>query len=91
MRHRIGTVESLKNLPKLIEIETRQYIIAQDSNKKIIAYSAICPHQGGIVSDLKKDVLQCPSHNWTFDPKNGVCKNITNESLKQIKIEIKNE
>ena len=91
MRYRIGTVESLKNLPKLIEIETRQYIIAQDSNKKIIAYSAICPHQGGVVSDLKKDVLRCPSHNWTFDPKNGSCSNITNESLKQIKIEIKNE
>ena len=91
MKYGIGSINILRDLPKLIEIENKPYIIAQNSNKQLVAYSAVCPHHGGIVDDIQKNNLRCPSHGWTFDPKNGNCSNIANQSLKEIKIEIHND
>ena len=79
---------TMENLPKLIEIQKKPYILTQDLEKNFVIYSAICPHQQNIVSDLKKDVWHCPSHDWTFDPANGNCLNIPNESLDKINTDI---
>ena len=91
MKYHIGSTKILENFPKLIEIKKQPYILAQDLEKKFAIYSAICPHQQNVVSDLKKDVWNCPSHDWKFDPDNGNCLNIPNESLDKINIEIEND
>ena len=91
MRYEVGSINILKDLPKFVEIENKPYIISEDSKKQLIAYSAVCPHQGGVVNDVQKNNLRCPSHEWNFNPKNGNCSNITNASLEQIKIEIDND
>ena len=91
MKYHIGSIKIFENLPKLIEIQKKPYILTQDLEKNFVIYSAVCPHQQNVVSDLKKDVWHCPSHDWTFDPANGNCLNIPNESLDKINIEIENE
>ena len=91
MKYHIGSTKIFENLPKLIEIEKKPYILTQDLEKNFVIYSAVCPHQQNVVSDLKKDVWHCPSHDWTFDPANGNCLNIPNESLDKTNIEIENE
>ena len=91
MKYHIGSTNIFEHLPKLIEIQKKPYILTQDLEKNFVIYSAICPHQQNIVSDLKKDVWHCPSHDWTFDPASGNCLNIPNESLDKINIEIENE
>jgi rieske iron-sulfur protein len=39
----------------------------------VVAYSAICTHQGCTVTDwlTAKQVLQCPCHQSEYDPRNG--------------------
>ena len=39
----------------------------------VVAYSAICTHQGCTVTDwlTAKQVLQCPCHQSHYDPRHG--------------------
>jgi CMP-N-acetylneuraminate monooxygenase len=85
----IGPKSILENVPKIIELDKEPYILSKDNNGNPILYSAICPHQHNVVKDLKKDVWRCPSHEWIFNPNSGNCINVPSESLKKIKIEIK--
>ncbi len=80
MKTKIGNTSLLENLPMKITIDDDPYILSQTDNE-IILFSAICPHQHNVVSELETDCWKCPSHEWTFDPKSGCSINTPNESL----------
>ena len=80
MKTKIGNTSLLENLPMKITIDDDPYILSQTDNE-IILFSAICPHQHNVVSELETDCWKCPSHEWTFDPKSGCSINTPNEYL----------
>lgn len=59
-------------------------------NDQVLAYSGICPHQGGPLEQgtIIDKKLICPWHNCVFDLTTGtcidtgLCKNITPEKIK---------
>ncbi len=67
-----------------------EIIIFLDKNKKIKAFSSICPHFGGeLIFDKKNEFLKCKWHNWKFDIESGAC--LTHKiptKLKEYNIEI---
>jgi Rieske Fe-S protein len=42
-------------------------LISRPSNDAVVAFSAICPHQGCTVANT----FHCPCHGSVFDPKTG--------------------
>jgi len=89
MKTKIGDTSLLENLPLKITIDDNPYILSQINNE-IILFSAICPHQHNVVSELETDCWRCPSHEWTFDPNSGCSINAPNESLTKFSILIEN-
>jgi CMP-N-acetylneuraminate monooxygenase len=71
----IGNEQILNEIPKLINIKGKPFILTKDKNENPIAYSAICPHFHGVVDEIDSDDWRCPQHGWTFDSKNGKCIN----------------
>jgi len=90
MEYKIGTAGILEKSPALIEIDGRPYILSKDSNDLPILFSAICQHQNGIVSELKKETLRCPNHGWEYDPANGKATNVPDKCLQSFPIKIEN-
>jgi len=66
----IGSDDLLLKTPSLLSINGKPYIITNTSGIPKL-FSAICPHQHGTVLPKNEKMLQCPNHNWTFDPKTG--------------------
>ena len=91
MKHHLGDISILENLPKNITILDNPYIIQKISNNEYILFDAICPHMHNVVSELKNEVFRCPSHDWIFDSKDGKCMNVTNEQLTKKDLIIENE
>ena len=85
MKTKIGNMSFLENLPMKITIDDEPYILSE-TNNEIILFSAICPHQHNVVSELETDCWRCPSHEWTFDPNSGCSINAPNESLTQFPV-----
>ena len=77
MKYHLGDTKILENLPKSITVLGDPYILQQVSEKKYVLFSAICPHMHNVVSHITKKVWRCPSHDWTYDPKNGNCINVS--------------
>jgi nitrite reductase/ring-hydroxylating ferredoxin subunit len=48
----------------------KKLIVAQPNEGEAVAFSAVCPHQGGIVA-VKGDRLECPLHKSTFEETTG--------------------
>jgi CMP-N-acetylneuraminate monooxygenase len=67
----IGSKSLLFEIPKLLHIGGRPWILANDSKDNPAIYDALCVHHHGTVSELKKDKWICPNHFWEFDPKTG--------------------
>lgn len=45
-----------------------QYLLVYRNGGRLIATSAVCPHQGAIIDTVTADgCLQCPYHLWKFD------------------------
>jgi rieske iron-sulfur protein len=67
-RSRLNKVLLLRLDPEGFDAETKEH--AADS---IVAYSAICVHTGCDVTnwDPKRQLLECPCHYSTYDPKEG--------------------
>ena len=63
----------LNELPKLIDIQGQSYIIDKNEEGVPVLFSASCPHQNNVVSELDNTTWKCPSHDWTFNPKTGQC------------------
>ena len=86
MKYKIGSVDILKKLPTLIQLNGRPYILSLSSDESPILFSAICPHQNGIVSELKKDKLRCPNHGWEYDPSHGKATNVPDKCLESFSV-----
>ena len=91
MEYKIGTADILKKLPVAIEVDGRPYILSRKDNSLPILFSAICPHQSGIVSELKKEMLRCPNHGWEYDTCNGKATNVPDKCLQSFQVKIEND
>ena len=87
----IGKKSLLLEIPKLIHIGGRPWILAKDSKDIPILYDALCVHHHGTVSELKKDKWVCPNHFWEFDPKTGNSVTHPTMGLKSYPIIIRND
>lgn len=70
----IGPKKILEDTPKLITISNMPCILCIVNGEPKL-YSADCPHQHGVVEDLKPNVFRCPNHNYTYEPNTGKCMN----------------
>ena len=87
----IGEKTILSEVPKLIHVGGRSWILAKDSDNKPVLYDAICPHQNGVVSNLKKKEWICPNHLWKFEPLSGKSITAPSKFLKPYAVVIKND
>ncbi len=91
MKHHLGDISILNELPKSIVIQNDPYIIQKISDDEYALFDAICPHMHNVVSDIRDKVWRCPSHDWIFDSKNGNCLNVSNESLEKKNLIVEND
>lgn len=47
------------------------YVITQPEKGKFAAYSTVCPHQNGRISEVRDGVMICPNHGSEFDIATG--------------------
>jgi CMP-N-acetylneuraminate monooxygenase len=71
MSTRIGPDSLLEDLPRSVEVGGRKYILSRNIDSHPIIFSSECPHQGGTVEVIDNECLQCPRHQWEFDPETG--------------------
>lgn len=90
MKTLIGNSDILKEIPAMISIKQEKFLISKNSNGKPILFSTDCPHQHGIVEEIKEDCFRCPNHNWKFCLDNGQSINAPQAYLKSFEIEEKN-
>ena len=88
MKIEIGDENLLNSTPSLIKINSDYYILSKNLDGTPVLFSADCPHQHGIVEELNEKSWNCPSHNWSFNPINGKCINVPQESLKTFSVVI---
>ena len=79
----------LNELPKLIDIQGQSYIIDKNEEGVPILFSASCPHQNNVVSEIDNTHWKCPSHNWTFNQKTGQSINAPQSCLTKVPIRLK--
>ena len=77
--------------PKLIHLGGRPWILTKNSDENLILYDAICPHQNGIVSNLKKDEWVCPNHMWKYESESGKCLTTPSKRLQSYDVIIRND
>ena len=87
----IGEKSLLLDVPKLIHVGGRPWILDKDQENTPVIYDGLCVHQHGIVSELKKDVWICPNHFWKYDPKTGKSISHPTMGLKSYTITIKDD
>ncbi len=58
-----------------VQKENYSFILRRDSQTHIIAFSAVCPHQGCLIGDQMGELhhhrIKCMCHGAEFDPANG--------------------
>jgi len=91
MEYKIGSTNILEKLPLTLEIDGRPYILSKNNDSLPVLFSAICPHQSGIVSELKKEMVRCPNHGWEFDSRNGKALNVPDKCLQVYQVKVENE
>jgi Rieske Fe-S protein len=52
-------------------IESAQVVLTQPVDGEFKAFSAVCPHQGCLVTDVREGVIVCPCHGSQFDIATG--------------------
>lgn len=67
----LGRETEIITIPMPVEVEGKPYFILQNDGGYLLV-SRKCPHMGHTVV-AEKDRLICHLHEWTFDPKTGVC------------------
>lgn len=61
--------------PVLVALEHGRALIARRADGSIVAFSPLCPHQLGDLSqgDCHGDIIECPVHGYGFDLGSGAC------------------
>ena len=67
-------IDKKEYVVKWIDDFRDEIIIFKDRQKKLKAFSSICPHFGGeLIYEKKKSQIKCKWHNWKFDENTGKC------------------
>ena len=82
MKIKIGERSLLEKIPVSLKIDGDPFILSKKNND-IVLYSAICPHQHNVVTEINEKQWRCPSHGWTFNPNSGCSINAPEESLEE--------
>lgn len=71
----LGRLSDLQ-LPAVIEVGGREYVIAQVRGE-VLVYPAVCPHKLGplAAAELRQGLVECPWHGYRFDVRTGECVN----------------
>lgn len=68
-----------------------EVVITQPSAGTVLAFSAVCPHQGCLVSEVKENTIVCPCHNSTFSAIDGsVLSGPATSGLAQASVRVEN-
>lgn len=52
-------------------VEEAQVVLTQPTEGEFKAFSAVCPHQGCLVTDVRDGAIVCPCHGSRFDVATG--------------------
>ena len=54
-----------------VVVQAEQVVITQPSDGEFKAFSAVCPHQGCLVTDVRDGEIVCPCHGSRFAVETG--------------------
>jgi Rieske Fe-S protein len=54
-----------------VVLDAQSVVLTRDTGDKVHAFSAICTHQGCLVSAVSNGKITCPCHGSTFDANTG--------------------
>lgn len=74
-----GTTEATPPLAKVADIpagggvilKDQSLVLTKDASGKVCAFSAICTHQGCVVTNVGDGTINCPCHGSKFDASTG--------------------
>jgi Rieske Fe-S protein len=52
-------------------LKEQSVVLTKDANGKVCAFSAICTHQGCVVTEVGDGTINCPCHGSKFDASTG--------------------
>ncbi|GAA3578020.1 hypothetical protein GCM10022235_55010 [Kribbella ginsengisoli] len=52
-------------------LKEQSLVLTKDASGKVCAFSAICTHQGCVVTDVGDGTINCPCHGSKFDASTG--------------------
>ena len=52
-------------------LKEQSVVLTKDASGKVCAFSAICTHQGCVVTDVGDGTINCPCHGSKFDASTG--------------------
>jgi Rieske Fe-S protein len=52
-------------------LKEQSVVLTKDASGKVCAFSAICTHQGCVVTDVGDGTINCPCHGSKFDATTG--------------------
>ncbi|GAA1589370.1 hypothetical protein GCM10009789_48790 [Kribbella sancticallisti] len=52
-------------------LKEQNVVLCKDASGKVSAFSAICTHQGCVVTDVADGTINCPCHGSKFDAASG--------------------
>jgi Rieske Fe-S protein len=54
-----------------VVLKEQKVVLCKDARGKVSAFSAICTHQGCVVTDVADGTINCPCHGSKFDAASG--------------------
>lgn len=54
-----------------VVVPEHEVVVTQPSAGTVLAFSAVCPHQGCLVSEVEENSIVCPCHNSVFSAIDG--------------------
>ncbi|MCQ9343770.1 Rieske (2Fe-2S) protein [Corynebacterium kozikiae] len=62
---------AVQDVPVGSAVIVGEYIVAQPTAGQYVAYSTLCPHQNGTITEVRGDEVTCLKHNSTFSIVDG--------------------
>ena len=68
-----------------------EYISLFRTTEGVFALNSLCPHRGAMLTEgfITDDYVTCPWHQWQFQLKDGVCKNIPGAQVATYPVEVR--
>jgi nitrite reductase (NADH) small subunit len=90
----IDTTLKLDDLPtgesRCVDVGPNQIGLFRNA-EGVFAIDNICPHRGAPLHDgfVEDGVVTCPWHQWQFQLKDGICRNIPNVRTTSFPVEVR--